>query len=189
MSDKFGNSGALGLCAFGISTLCMMLMDTKMIINGADAGMAVILSLGILYGGLVQFIVGFLLWKTGDTFGTVSFTSYGVFWMSFCLINGKIFGIVIDPKAMGIYMLAWTLFTVALFVATLRLEPLLKVIFGITTVVFTLLTIVNFTGPDTAVAHITPFVGVVLGLVVLYGGVAQVINEVYGEEILPIGSE
>lgn len=188
MADKLGNAGALGLCAFGVSTLCMMLINSKTITD--DKGMAVILGAGIFYGGLVQLLVGLQEWKAGDTFGTVAFTSYGAFWLSHCaiLLYGRVFGEIISPKAIGIYMLAWTLLTIMLFIATLKLVPVLTVIFGTATIAFILLTAGGLAGSEMA-NHAAAFVGVLLGLEALYGGVAQVINEVYGKEILPIGAE
>lgn len=189
MAEKLGNAGALGLCAFGVSTLCMMLINTKTIAE--TDGLAVILGIGIFYGGLVQLLVGLLEWKAGDTFGTVAFTSYGAFWISHCVISllGKMYSIVgFDQKSMGIYMLAWTLLTIMLFIATLKLVPILTIIFGTAMTTFILLTITSFTG-SSAVAGLSAFVGVLLGLEALYGGVAQVINEAYGKEILPIGAE
>ena len=123
MTEKYGNAGALGLSAFGVTTLCMMLLNTKMIVeDGAGPGMAMVLGIGLFYGGLVQVLVGWQEWKTGNTFGAVAFTSYGAFWLSFCAIQLYKFTYAItDTKAMGIYMLAWTLFTVLMFIATLRL--------------------------------------------------------------------
>ena len=190
MTEKYGNAGALGLSAFGVTTLCMMLLNTKMIVeDGAGPGMAMVLGIGIFYGGLVQVLVGWQEWKTGNTFGAVAFTSYGAFWLSFCAIQLYKFTYAItDTKAMGIYMLAWTLFTVLMFIATLRLVPILTIIFGTAVIGFTLLTIADFSG-EAIVTQIAGFVGTLLACEALYGGVAQVINEVYGREFFPIGVE
>ena len=50
-----------------------------------------ILAMGIFYGGLSQVIVGIMEWKKGNTFGTLAFTSYGLFWLT-------LVGILIIPK-------------------------------------------------------------------------------------------
>ncbi len=189
MTEKYGNAGALGLSAFGVTTLCMMLLNTKMIIeDGAGPGMAMVCGIGLFYGGLVQVLVGWQEWRTGNTFGAVAFTSYGAFWLSFCMIQFFKSTFVLDSKAMGIYMLGWTLFTVLMFIATLKLVPILTIIFGTACIGFTLLTIADFTG-EAMVTQIAGFVGTLLACEALYGGVAQVINEVYGREFFPIGVE
>ena len=167
----------------------MMLLNTKLIVPAGDS-MSMVFGIGLAFGGLVQILVGWQEWRSGNTFGAVAFTSYGAFWLSFCaiqILNIAGFGLV-NGKAMGIYMLAWTLFTVLMFVATLKLVPILTLIFGTASVGFTLLTIAEFSG----IAEVTTaagIVGTILALEALYGGVAQVINEVYGREFFPIGTE
>lgn len=191
MAEKFANAGALGLSAFGVTTLCMMLLNTKMIIeDGAGPGMGMVLGIGVFFGGLIQVLVGWQEWRSGNTFGATAFTSYGAFWLSFCFI--RIFAVDgyggAPAKAMGIYMLAWTLFTVLMFIASLKLVPILTIIFGTASVGFTLLTIGEFT-EVALVSQIAGFVGTLLACEALYGGVAQVINECYGREFFPIGVE
>jgi succinate-acetate transporter protein len=41
-----------------------------------------ILATGIFYGGIAQIIVGIMEWKKNNTFGTVAFTSSGLFWLT-----------------------------------------------------------------------------------------------------------
>ena len=191
MAEKLANAGALGLSAFGVTTLCMMLLNTKMIIeDGAGPGMAMVLGIGMFFGGLIQVLVGWQEWKSGNTFGATAFTSYGAFWLSFCMIQiyGANYGFNNCAKAMGIYMLAWTLFTVLMFIASLKLVPILTIIFGTASIGFTLLTIGEFS-EVAAVSQAAGFVGTLLALEALYGGVAQVINECWGKELFPIGAE
>ena len=194
MAEKLGNPGALGLSAFGVTTLCMMLLNTSVFGIKSGDGMAMVLGIGIFFGGLVQFIAGWQEWKCGNTFGAVAFTSYGAFWLSFCFMNlFKADGWALQGKAAGIYMLAWTLFTVLMFIASLKIVPILRLIFGTATIGFTLLTIADFIGgyggDGSGVVIAAGVVGTILALEALYGGVAQVINETWGYEKFPIGVE
>ena len=50
--------------------------------TGAYGVSAMILGMGIFYGGLAQIIAGIMEFKKGNTFGTTAFTSYGLFWIS-----------------------------------------------------------------------------------------------------------
>ena len=80
MSDniqKLANPAPLGLLGFGLTTV---------LLNLHNAGLfpldTMILAMGIAYGGLAQIIVGIMEFKKGNTFGTVAFSSYGLFWWS-----------------------------------------------------------------------------------------------------------
>lgn len=187
MTEKLGNAGALGLSAFGVTTFCMMMLNTKAIITAGE-GMGMVLGIGVFFGGLVQILAGWQEWRSGNTFGATAFTSYGAFWLSFCGIQMATnqFGYNAPPEAMGIYMLAWTMFTAMMFIATLKLVPILTIIFGTATIGFILLTIGEFT-EIAEIAQAGGYFGVALAIEALYGGVAQVINEVWGRELCPIG--
>src|SRR5512146_2270641 len=75
--QKLANPAPLGLLGFGLTTV---------LLNLHNAGFfpldTMILAMGIAYGGLAQVIVGIMEFKKGNTFGTVAFTSYGLFWWS-----------------------------------------------------------------------------------------------------------
>ena len=181
--DKVGNAGALGLCAFGLTTLVLMLHN-----NGLYGMNTMILAMGMFYGGVVQLIVGILEWKHGNTFGTVAFTSYGAFWLSFCfLLMLTALGLpAADAIAVGWFMLVWTVFTFAMFIGTLRIAKALQAVFGLGSIGFALLALNDLTG-IAVLGEVAAIVGVLLGCTALYTGLAEVLNEVYGKVILPIG--
>jgi succinate-acetate transporter protein len=81
MSEKLANPAPLGLLGFGLTTV---------LLNLHNAGLfpldTMILAMGLAYGGLAQVIVGVMEYKKGNTFGTVAFTSYGLFWWSLVLL-------------------------------------------------------------------------------------------------------
>lgn len=147
-----------------------------------------ILAMGMFYGGVVQLIVGILEWKHGNTFGTVAFTSYGAFWLSFCfMLMLPLFGLAgPDVAAVGWFMLLWTVFTFAMFIGTLRIARALQAVFGLGSIGFALLALNDLTG-IAVLGDVAAIVGVLLGCTALYTGLAEVLNEVYGATILPIG--
>ena len=87
MSDnlvtKLANPAPLGLLGFGVTTVLLNLVNA-----GAIPLDTVILAMGIAYGGLAQVIVGIMEFKKGNTFGTVAFLSYGLFWWSLVIAFG-----------------------------------------------------------------------------------------------------
>ena len=84
MDNKLANAGPLGLMGFGMTTV---------LLNIHNAGFfplsAVVLAMGIFYGGIAQIIAGIMEYKKGNTFGTTAFTSYGLFWLSLVAIGSS----------------------------------------------------------------------------------------------------
>ncbi|MDD4137995.1 MAG: acetate uptake transporter, partial [Methanoregula sp.] len=81
ITDRTANAGALGLMAFGMTTIILNLHNAGLF--GMGSG---IFAMGIFYGGLAQVIVGILEWKKSNTFGMAAFVSYGFFWIALVFI-------------------------------------------------------------------------------------------------------
>ncbi|OPY14647.1 MAG: Inner membrane protein YaaH [Syntrophus sp. PtaB.Bin138] len=184
LADTTANPAPLGLCAFGLTTVLLNLHNA-----GYYPMDSMILAMGIFYGGIAQVIVGIMEWKKKNTFGTTAFTSYGLFWLT---LVGLIFlpklGLAEKPTelAMASYLAMWGLFTGVLFIGTLRLNRALQFVFGSLTLLFFLLAYGDATG-DASLKVLTGFEGVICGLSAIYTGLAQVLNEVYGKTLLPLG--
>jgi succinate-acetate transporter protein len=95
----------LGLLGFGLTTF---------LINLHNAGVyplnAMIIDMGVYYGGLAQIIAGLLEWKRGNFFASIAFMSYGFFWWSLCMIwvIPKLgWAAAADHAAMGCYLFIW----------------------------------------------------------------------------------
>ena len=76
ISDTTANPGALGLLAFGMTTIILNMSNAGIFAMGS-----VVFSMGIFYGGIAQIIAGIMEWKKNNTFGMVAFISYGSFWI------------------------------------------------------------------------------------------------------------
>ncbi|CAM3643874.1 acetate uptake transporter [Rahnella bruchi] len=183
-SKPLANPGPLGLMGFGMTTILLNLHNA-----GFFPLTAVIVSMGIFYGGLIQILAGMMEFKKGNTFGTTAFTSYGAFWLS-------LVGILMLPRMgmadassesfLGAYLGLWGVFTLFMFIGTLKANRGLQVVFGSLTILFALLCYGNMTG-NTAVLHFAGFEGIFCGASAIYLAMAEVINEQYGRTVLPIG--
>nr|HPM03832.1 acetate uptake transporter [Candidatus Cloacimonadota bacterium] len=91
-----------------------------------------------------------------------------------------------DAYTMGFYLLLWGLFTFGMWVGTLRLNKALQWVFGTLVVLFALLAIADFSGNHT-IKVIAGYEGIICGLLAVYACLAQILNEVYGKVLLPIG--
>jgi succinate-acetate transporter protein len=192
MSEKLANPAPLGLLGFGMTTV---------LLNLHNAGLfpldTMILAMGLAYGGLAQVIVGIMEFKKGNTFGTVAFTSYGLFWWSLVLLlvlpkTSMFTGLVAPTEtAMAAYFFMWGLFTLAMFFGTLKKNRALQFVFMSLAILFFLLTIRDLTGNPTLFSGFTfnnllGIEGVICGLSAVYLAIADVLNETHGKTVLPI---
>jgi succinate-acetate transporter protein len=192
MSEKLANPAPLGLLGFGLTTV---------LLNLHNAGLfpldTMILAMGLAYGGLAQVIVGIMEYKKGNTFGTVAFTSYGLFWWSLVLLlvlpSTSIFTGLSAPTetAMAAYFFMWGLFTFAMFFGTLKKNRALQFVFMSLTILFFMLTIRDLTANPTLFGtftwnNLTGIEGVICGLSAVYLAIAEVLNEAHGKTVLPI---
>ena len=187
IKDTTGNPAPLGLMGFGMTTV---------LLNIHNAGFyplnTMILAMGIFYGGICQIIAGIMEWKKGNTFATTAFTSYGAFWLLLVALwlmptNTLNTTLVATSKpAMAAFFAMWGIFTLYMFIGTLKLNKALQVVFGSLTVLFFLLCIRDASG-SAVIGTIAGWEGIFCGLSAIYAAMAQVLNEVYGRTVLPIG--
>lgn len=185
MSTNYANPAPLGLMGFGMTTI---------LLNIHNAGFfpidSMILAMGLFYGGLGQVIVGIMCFHRGDTFGTTSFTSYGLFWLSFValLVIPKM-GLSVGSPAhfMGWYLSLWGIFTAFLFIGSLRYPRAKQVVFGSLTLLFALLAMRDFTGSE-LIGTIAGYEGIFCGASAIYFAMAQILNHEYGRVVLPVGA-
>ncbi|MRT93544.1 GPR1/FUN34/YaaH family transporter [Ancylomarina sp. 16SWW S1-10-2] len=181
--DTTANPGPLGLCGFGLTTILLNLHNAGLF--GLDT---MILAMGIFFGGITQVIVGSMEWKKNNIFGTMAFTSYGIFWLTlvFLLILPKMgLGTAPTPIAMGYFLSVWGILSLGFFVATLKLGRALAILFATVVILFALLAIANFTG-NHMIHTIAGIEGVICGSIAVYIAMAQLFETVYGRQILPL---
>ena len=183
--DRTGNPAPLGLLGFGMTTV---------LLNFHNAGFyelnTMILAMGICYGGIAQIIAGVMEWRKGNTFATTAFISYGLFWLSLValIVMTKLgWATKSDDKAMAVYLFMWGLFTLVMFIGTLRLNRALQFVFASLALLFFLLAYGDFANASAAFKHFTGYEGIICGFSAIYTGLAQVLNELYGKVLLPLG--
>ena len=185
LSNETANPAPLGLCAFGMTTV---------LLNIHNAGFyemnSMILAMGMFYGGIAQVIAGIIEAKKNNAFGLTAFTSYGFFWLS-------LVGLLILPKlglaaaaseaAMIAYLSIWGVFTFLLFFGTLKLNRALQFVFASLTILFFLLVAGDVTG-NASIKQLAGYEGIICGASAIYTGIANLLNEMYGRVVLPIGT-
>lgn len=187
MGNK-ANPAPLGLLGFGMTTVLLNIHNAGFYPLGA-----MILAMGLAYGGLAQVITGIMEFKKGNTFGTLAFTSYGLFWWSLVILTLLPNFTLLSPavaapgdEAMAAYFFIWGMFTLLMFFGTLKGNRAVQFVFASLTVLFFLLTAVRLTGDTGLLLTITGIEGIICGSSAIYTGIAEVLNETYDRTVLPL---
>jgi succinate-acetate transporter protein len=179
------NPGPLGLAAFALTTFVLSMFNAGLV---STAGEPVVFGLALAYGGVAQVLSGMWEFRTGNTFGATAFTSYGAFWLSFWafvqFFEDKV------PKAdaghaVGLYLIAWGIFTTYMFVASLRTTAAISLVFILLAVTFIVLGIGNADGHE-SIVKLGGWLGLATALAAWYASFAEVTNATFGRTVFPV---
>jgi len=177
--------GPLGLGAFALTTFVLSMFNAGLVGKGGEP---VVLGLALAYGGLAQLLAGMWEFRTGNTFGAVAFTSFGAFWLSFWALNQffvKDIPAADVGHAVGLFLIAWGIFTMYMWVASFRVSVAVMLVFFALTVTFFLLGIGN-AGNHTGIIKAGGYAGLVTAALAWYASFAAVVNSTFGRSLLPV---
>jgi len=179
--------GPLGLAAFALTTFVLSMFNADL---APKSGEPIVFGLAFAYGGIAQLLAGMWEFRTGNTFGALAFTSFGGFWLSFfafAQFHEKL--LPKDPgvvgHAVGLYLLAWGIFTTYMFVASLRTTAAIALVFGLLAVTFALLGFGNV-GGNADVIKLGGYFGLATAVAAWYASFAGVTNATFGRVVLPV---
>ena len=177
--------GPLGLAGFAMTTFVLSMFNAKLVGSGGEP---IVYGLALAYGGLAQVLAGMWEFRTGNTFGAVAFTSYGAFWLSFWAYV-QFFADKVPAAdaghAVGLYLIAWGIFTTYMLVASLRTTAAIATVFALLSVTFFLLGIGD-AGAHENVTKIGGWVGLATAAAAWYASFAAVTNSTFGRTVLPV---
>jgi succinate-acetate transporter protein len=181
---KIANPGPLGLLGFGLTTCALSAVNAGLL--SPDA-VAAIVPLAFAFGGIAQLIAGVLEFRTGNTFGMVAFTSYGLFWWWFALLRWTIgAGWLKAPPASAVatVLLLWGVLTLLLWIVSFRLSKGLWSIFLLLWVTFFLLAAGDY-GYGTG--KLGGYFGLVTGVDAMLVAFIEVLNSTANRVVLSLG--
>jgi succinate-acetate transporter protein len=183
-ATPIANPAPLGLAAFALTTFVLSMFNSGLV---SSTGEPVVFGLALAYGGLAQLLAGMWEFKTGNTFGATAFTSFGAFWLSFWAFVQFFEKDV--PKAdaghaVGLYLIAWGIFTAYMFVASLRTTGAVAVVFFLLAVTFLVLGIGN-AGGHSGIVKAGGWIGLATALAAWYASFAEVTNATFGRTVFP----
>lgn len=189
LAVKQANPGPLGLAGFGLTTVVLSAINAGLLPHEA---VPIVVPLAFAYGGLAQLVAGALEFKVGNTFGMVAFSSYGMFWWWFALLQWTIGAGWLKappPVAGGTVLLMWGVFTVLLWIVSFRLNKAVWSIFLLLWITFFLLAWGDFgysIGPLTC-GTLGGYFGLLTGLDALFVAFVEVLNATAGRVVIPLG--
>jgi succinate-acetate transporter protein len=183
---KLADPGPLGLAAFALTTFVLSMFNSGLVGAGGEP---VVFGLALAYGGLAQLLAGMWEFRTGNTFGAVAFTSFGAFWLSFwAYVQFYADGVPAGDAghAVGLYLIAWGIFTLYMTVAALRTSTAILTVFVLLTITFFLLGIGD-AGAHTNITKAGGYAGIATAVAAWYASFAAVTNATFGRVVLPVG--
>lgn len=182
MEKKMGNPAVVGLAGFGLTTLLLQFHNIGLM------GIGPVVAMGFIFGGLAQMIAGFQEQKMGNNFGFSAFVAYGSFWIGLGIIwILNYFKIYESSKTdVGFFLVAWTLYTAIMFIASLWIHKAMTVTFITLLLGFILLDFGHFINPVWNI--VAGYELIVCALSAWYMMAAIIINDVSGKTLLPFGT-
>jgi succinate-acetate transporter protein len=183
--SPLADPGPLGLAGFAMTTFVLCMFKADLVGSGGEP---VVLGLALAYGGIAQLLAGMWEFRTGNTFGAVAFTSFGAFWLSFFVLV-TFFVKTIPPAdaghAVGLYEIAWAIFTCYMFFASLRTTAAVALVFFLLTLTFIALGIGD-AGAHANIVKAGGWLGLATAAAAWYASFAAVINSTFKRTVLPV---
>ena len=181
-APKLGNPAAVGLAAFGMTTLMLQLHALGLV------GMGPVLWLGVFYGGAAQVMVGLHEHKNGNNFGYTVFTSFGCFWLSFCgIVIASHYDLFPASKTdVGWFLIGWTAYAGIMTIGSARAN---KVLFGafVSLEVGLIALIAEHFGGSASLVTFSAVAMLITVACVWYVMAHIVLAEAFGRDVLPVG--
>jgi len=183
--SPIADPGPLGLAAFALTTFVLSMFNADLVGKGGEP---IVFGLALAYGGLAQLLAGMWEFRTGNTFGAVAFTSYGAFWLSFWAFVQffeKSVPAADAGHAVGLFLIAWGIFTTYMFIPSLRTTAAVATVFALLAVTFFLLGIGN-AGAHTNIIKLGGWFGLATAVAAWYASFAAVTNSTFGRVVMPV---
>jgi succinate-acetate transporter protein len=181
------NPAPLGLAAFAMTTFVLSMFNAGLVGSGGEP---IVYGLALAYGGVAQLLAGMWEFRTGNTFGATAFCSYGAFWLSYWAFVQFFAGKVPAADAghaVGLYLIAWGIFTAYMFIASMRTTMAVAAVFILLTITFVVLGIGN-AGQHSGIIKAAGWLGLATAVAAWYASFAEVTNATFGRTVFPVRS-
>lgn len=183
VNQAIADPSTVGLASFGIGLFTLSFQNAGII---GPKAVGVIIPLALIVG-LIHLITCLNGFKKNELFTGLVFGIFGMFWIVYSLIN---LGVALkwyelDADALLVFLVAYTIFTLYVFIASFVTNKAVILTVGLLLAVFVLLDLGLAGYPE--LIKLAGYVGIVCGLAALYVSAAGLLGTLYGRSILPVG--
>ncbi|HEY1763031.1 MAG TPA: acetate uptake transporter [Acidimicrobiales bacterium] len=184
--STLADPGAWAVTAFATTSFMLGMYNAHLISVG---GAAIVIPVAFFFGGLIQIIVAILEVARGNVFGAVVFGTYGPFWVIYGFIAQHYAG-VLAPASVGsavaLFLAMFAVLTFYFFIASLKTDVILVLVFALIFIGLVLLAIGSGSG------HIVwtkagGWVTLAFAVLAWYHAAGDVIAHTFGRTVLPMG--
>ncbi|MDS0298207.1 acetate uptake transporter [Halogeometricum sp. S1BR25-6] len=183
---ELANPAPLGLIGFALTTFVIGLIESGWLTS--EGAIHTLIPLAMAYGGTIQLFAGLLAFRTGNTFETTGFCTYGAYWWWWGLTELFAANGILDPSgtANGVVLVGFGVITTYLWFSTFNLNWALWFVF------LTLALTFYFVGFGTWLGLswgnvVGGYVAMVTSLAAAYVSFAEVTNWTFADSKLPLG--
>jgi uncharacterized protein len=181
------NPAPLGAAGFAATTFVLSIITANLV---GPKSIGVVLPLALAYGGLAQLLAGMWEFRAGNTFGACLFGSFGAFWISVYVLLFVLPPALFTQAGFSLYLYAWAIFTLIMFIASLRTTGVLALAILLLFITLLLLAIghANLVGTlklTNGTIKLGGWVGIVLALTAWYIVLAALMESTFGRPVLP----
>lgn len=195
MRPVMADPGAWAVLAFSTTSFMLGLYNAQLV---DPNGLALVIPVAFVFGGVVQILVAVLEVIRGNLFGAAVFGSFGPFWIIYGLIEDRYSGKVAtaaaaakDPaavtSAVTVFLVMFAVLTLLFLVASLRTDVVLVAILLLLLVALILLAAGVHQG-NLGLQKTSGWLTLVFGILGWYHGGASVIEATFKRPILPLGT-
>lgn len=186
VASHLADPGAWAVTAFATTSFMLGMYNAGLLGAG---GAVIVIPVAFFYGGLIQIIVAILEVMRGNLFGAVVFGTYGPFWVIYGLIvqfyAAKVPSGDVD-SAIALFLAVFAVVTFYFFLASLRTDVILVVVFALIFIGLVLLAI-GVGGHYPVITKAGGWVTLAFAVLAWYHAAAQMINASFGKSLAPLG--
>ena len=180
------NPTPIGFCAFAL-TLFVYSMYMAGATVPANTSPAMAMGLALFYGGLIQLLAGLYELRLGNNVYALAFCSYAGFWFGLAALyftqstnSWNFIGAVSDTtaqnNALGVFFLAWTIFTLFMLIAAIRTNAVSVLFFFFLLLTYILLTASYFLNGHTDLRRAGGAIGIFTAVIGWYKAFASLLK-------------
>lgn len=179
--------GPASLGAFGITFGLLSIVNAGLVDPGV---LGAFIPLAFFAGGLLLLLGGLISFRANEVFTATVFSSYAMFWISLAFFfffaeRLALTDPAVQGPAVGLTLLMWTIFTVFVWIASIKTNWTIFVTFTVLLAAFIVLTIGFWTG-NAGLIQIGGYLGILDSALAFYLAGAGLINPMFGRDVLPV---